>query len=100
MNVIAEKIGKPISNVTRALNLLSQSDEPRPILIRALAGGVELRALRRPLAYEARDVYVEASRTMDIQILLAWVHGGGRGTKRAMSDCTQVSKVNRRVQPR
>ena len=100
IDVIAEQIGKPISNVAYVRKMLRDNNQPRPILIRAFAGGIaDSRILGRSLVYEARRIYVEASRTMDIKILLAWVSGGGRGTKRSMRDNTQVSKVKRRVRP-
>ena len=44
----------------------------------------------------ATKVYNEAFRTMDVVLIKQWINGGGKGTKRSMTDNIQSSKVSRR----
>ena len=96
--ILQEKVGKPIVSVARLRTALRLSDEPRSIAIRALMGRLDKSIIHKEAlscAARAVEVYAAARCTMDPKLLLSWIDGGGRGTKRPMTDNIQKSKTSR-----
>ena len=94
--ILRNTVGPPIVSVSQLLAASGLSGEPRSLAIRSLMGGLPKTSFKMAnLSCRARAtiVYDESRRTMDPKLLLLWIAGGGKGTKRPMTDNIQGRKV-------
>ena len=100
--ILATEIGRPIKTLETFVHEVKAKSDPRKTSIRGLMGGLTKYDIHKTgtvsCAAIAAEVYNEARRTMDVVLVKQWIHGGGYGTKRSMTDNIQVSKVSRRKQ--
>ena len=98
--ILATEIGRPIKSISTFLHVVADNSDARRTAIRGLMGGLDQSSMHQTRAIscvsKAVEVYAEARRTMDVVLIKQWIGGGGRGTRRTMSDSIQVSKVSRR----
>ena len=94
--ILRNKVGQPILSLSQLLAASGLSGEPRSLAIRSLMGGLSKTSLKMAhlsCTPRAMMVYDESRRTMDPKLLLLWIAGGGKGTKRHMTDNIQGRKV-------
>ena len=98
--ILAQEVGRPIKSMSGFLHALKAESEPRRTAVRGLMGGLDKTSIHKTQALscaaKAVEVYDEARRTMDVVLIKQWIGGGGKGTKRSMTDGIQISMVTSR----
>ena len=83
--ILREKVGQPILSLKKLRAASNVSAAPRSLVVRALMGGLPQGSIKQAqlsCGPRAVIVYDESRRTMDPKLLLLWIDGGGKGTKK------------------